>query len=75
MSLPINGAPQNSELSIDELDEIAGGGFWSRIEHFASDVGHVASKIGIGVAIGVSIFGAISLAGGGPATQRGTSLN
>ena len=65
----------NCELSIEELEMIAGGGFWSSLKHIASDVGHVAGKIGVGVAIGLGIFGGVSLALGGPATSRNANVN
>ena len=60
----------NGELSLEELEMIAAGGFWSHLKHIASDVGVVAAKIGVGIAIGASIFGGVSLAVGGPATSR-----
>jgi hypothetical protein len=74
MTLP-NDEFANRELTIEELETIAAGGFWSRLRHIASDVGSVAGKIGIGVAIGVSIFAGVSVAVGGSATQRNTNMN
>lgn len=65
----------NRELSLEELETIAGGGFWSTLKHVAHDVGSVAGKIGVGVAIGLSIFGGVSLAVGGSATSRNTNMN
>jgi hypothetical protein len=56
----------NRELSIEELETIAAGGFWSTLRH----VGSVMGKIGVGVAIGVSIFAGVSVATGGAATSR-----
>ena len=73
MRLPTNDESANRELSIEELEAIAAGGFWSRLEHAASEVGIVAGKIGLGIAIGLSIFGGVSVAVGGPATSRPTS--
>jgi hypothetical protein len=74
MTLP-NDEFVNRELSIEELETITAGGFWSTLKHIASDVGSVAGKIGIGVAIGVSIFGGVSLALGGSATSRNANVN
>jgi hypothetical protein len=74
MTLP-NDEFVNRELTIEELEMIAAGGFWSSLKHIASDVGHVAGKVGIGVAIGLSIFGGVSLALGGPATSRNANVN
>jgi len=42
MALPTNDDFPNCELSIQELDAIAAGGFWSTLKHIASEVGHVA---------------------------------
>ena len=75
MALPANDDFANCELSIEELEAIAAGGFWSTLKHIASDVGIVAGKIGVGVAIGLGIFGGVSLALGGPATSRNTNAN
>jgi len=74
---PPNDELANRELSIEELETIAAGGFWSTLKHIASDVGSVAEKIGVGIAIGLSIFGGISAALGGAATSRNgnTKLN
>ena len=74
MTLP-NDEFANRELSIEELEMIAAGGFWSHLKHIASEVGIVAGKIGVGVAIGVSIFGGVSLALGGQATSRNANVN
>jgi len=70
MTLPTNDDLADCELSTEELDAIAAGGFWSHIKHAASTVGHVASYVGIGTAIALSIFGGVSLATGGAATSR-----
>jgi hypothetical protein len=75
MTLPANDELVNHELSIEELEMIAAGGFWSTLKHIAHDVGSVAGKIGLGVAIGLSIFGGISVATGGAATSRNTRLD
>ena len=61
----------NCELTIEELETIAAGGFWSTLRH----VGSVVGKIGVGVAIGLSIFGGVSAALGGQATSRNTNMN
>ena len=70
MTLP-NDEFVNRELTIEELDAIAGGGFWSTLSH----VGRIVGKIGVGVAIGVSIFAGVSVATGGAATQRNANQN
>jgi len=58
MALPRNDDLANCELSLEELETIAAGGFWSRFEHIAGEVGIVVGKIGFGLAI----FGAFSAA-------------
>jgi hypothetical protein len=70
MALPTNDDLADCELSAEELDAIAAGGFWSHLRHAASTVGHVASYVGIGTAIALSIFGGVSVATGGAATSR-----
>ena len=75
MTLPSNDELANRELSSEELETIAAGGFWSTLKHVAHDVGIVAGKIGFGVAIGVSVFAGVSLALGGAATQRNPNVN
>jgi ribose 5-phosphate isomerase RpiB len=74
MTLP-NDEFVNCELTIEELETIAAGGFWSTLKHIASDVGIVAGKIGVGLAIGLRIFGGVSAALGGPATSRNANVN
>jgi hypothetical protein len=74
MTLP-NDEFASCELSIEELETVAAGGFWSTLKHIASDVGHVAGKIGVGIAIGLTIFGGVSVAVGGSATSRNTNVN
>ena len=68
MTLP-NDEFAGRELSIEELDSIAAGGFWPSLKTLAH-IGQVMSKIGIGIAIGVSIFAGVSVATGGAATSR-----
>jgi hypothetical protein len=75
MTLPTNDEFANCELSIEELETIAAGGSWSHLKHIASDVGIVAGKIGLGVAIGLGIFGGVSFVLGGPATSRNPNVN
>jgi hypothetical protein len=75
MTILANDGLANCELSIEELDTIAAGGFWSTLKHVASDVGIVAGKIGFGVAIGLGIFSGISVALGGAATSRNANVN
>jgi hypothetical protein len=70
MALPTDDDLANCELSTEELEAIAAGGFWSSIKHVAHEVGHVASYVGVGLAIGLSIFGGVSAALGGRATSR-----
>jgi hypothetical protein len=70
MTLP-NDEFVNRELTIEELEMIAAGGFWSTLRH----VGSVVGKIGVGVAIGLSIFSGVSVAVGGSATSRNTNVN
>ena len=64
MTLPANDESVNGELSIEELETIAAGGFWSSLEHGlikgaiytlegAAYVAGIAA-IGCGVAMGVS---------------------
>jgi len=65
MALPTNDDLANCELSLEELETIAAGGFWSRFEHIAGEVGIVVGKIGFGLAIFGSIFGGIQAIGGG----------
>ena len=43
MALPTNDDFANRELSIEELEAIAAGGFWSWIKHEASVIAHDAS--------------------------------
>jgi hypothetical protein len=64
MALPMNDDFANCELSVEELEAIAAGGFWSSLKHIASEVGHVAYYVGWGVAIFGSIFGGIQAAAG-----------
>ncbi|MBR1157033.1 hypothetical protein [Bradyrhizobium sp. JYMT SZCCT0428] len=66
MALPMNDDFANGELSIDELDAIAGGGWFSRAVHW---VGHevksiVTNRVVVGIAAGVVIVGAIATGGG-----------
>ena len=40
MTIPTNNDFANCELSIDELEAVAGGGLWGWIKHEASDALH-----------------------------------
>jgi len=64
----------NRELSIEELDAIAAGGFWPSLKTLAH-IGQIIGKIGLGIAIGVSIFAGASVATGGAATSRNQNMN
>ena len=75
MTLPTNDELANCELSMGELETIAAGGFWSTLKHVAYDVGIVAGKVGVGIAIGLGIFGGVSAALGGSATSRNANVN
>ena len=70
MALGANDEFVTGELSFEELEAVAAGGFWSSLKHIASEVGSVAGKIGFDVAIGLSVLGGIDLAVGGAASQR-----
>jgi hypothetical protein len=74
MALPENDDLVNCELSLEELDAIAAGGFWSTLKHVADEVGRVAYYVGWGVAIFGSIFGGIQAAAGA-LPQRNTNMN
>jgi hypothetical protein len=67
MTLP-NDEFANRELSLEELDTIAAGGFWPSLKTL-SHIGQIIGKIGLGIAIGLSIFSGVSVAVGGAATQ------
>jgi hypothetical protein len=73
MTLP-NDEFANRELSLEELDTIAAGGFWPSLKTL-SHIGRVIGKIGLGIAIGLSIFSGVSVAVGGAATSRNTNMN
>lgn len=74
MALPTNDDFPNCELSIEELEAIAAGGFWSTLRHVVSEVGHVAYYVGVGVAIFAGIFGGIQAIGGN-LPSRNTNVN
>ena len=74
MTLPTHDEFVNCELSLEELETIVAGGFWSRFEHIAGEVGIVVGKIGFGLAIFGSIFGGIQALGGG-LPPRNTNAN
>jgi hypothetical protein len=44
MTIPTNNDFANCELSIDELEAVAGGGLWGWIKHEASDALHWIEK-------------------------------
>lgn len=69
-----NCSAASCELSLEELDAVAAGGFWSTLRHVAEEVGRVAYYVGWGVAIFGSIFGGIQAAAGA-LPQRNTSMN
>ena len=73
MALPTNDDFANCELSTEELEAIAAGGFWSTLKHVASEIGHVAYYVGVGVAIFGSIFGGIQAIGGGQGGGTGAN--
>jgi hypothetical protein len=50
MALPTNDDFANCELSIEELEAIAAGGFWSTLKHIGHDVAKVAGYGLIGAA-------------------------
>jgi len=60
MTLPTNDDFANCELSIEELEAIAAGGFWSTLRHIGEDVfktAFVAGTVYAGVILGGIIFG------------------
>jgi hypothetical protein len=50
MTLPTNDDFANSELSIEELEAIAAGGFWSTLKHIGQDVLKGAGYVVVGSA-------------------------
>ena len=50
MALPTNDDFANCELSIEELEAIAAGGFWSTLKHIGQDVAKVAGYGLVGAA-------------------------
>jgi len=61
MTLPMNEDFANCELSMEELDAIAAGGFWSTLKHIGGDALKVAGYSLIGAAY---VGGALAIAGG-----------
>ena len=61
MTLPTNDDFANCELSIEELEAIAAGGFWSTLKHIGGDVVKGAGYVLIGAAY---VGGAVAIAGG-----------
>jgi len=59
MTLPTNNDFANCELSIEELEAIAAGGFWSTLKHVVSTVAHdvfigsVVAVAAAGVTLGI----------------------
>ncbi|MGZ4789018.1 MAG: hypothetical protein ACXWIS_20730 [Burkholderiales bacterium] len=50
MALPTNDDYANCELSIEELEAIAAGGFWSTLKHIGQDVLKGAGYVVVGSA-------------------------
>ena len=69
-----NCSAASCELSLEELETVAAGGFWSTLRHAAEQVGHVAYYVGVGLAIFGGIFGGIQAAAGA-LPQRNTNVN
>ena len=74
MTQEINDNSANCELSMEQLDGVAGGGFFSSIGHFisheASVVGHAVgdffkNPVVAGIAAGVILVGGIVTGAGG----------
>ena len=65
MALPMNDDFANSELSIDELDAIAGGGWFSHAVHWVKHEAKaiVTNRVVVGVGIGVLVVGALVTGG------------
>ena len=61
MTLATNNNFANCELSMEELDAIAAGGFWSTLGHIAGDVVTGAGYVLKGMAY---VGGAVAIAGG-----------
>ena len=68
MTLPMNNDFANGELSIDELDAIAGGGWFGHavhwVEHKAKAI--FTKPVVVGVAVGILVVGAIATGGSQP---------
>lgn len=69
----------NFELSIEQLDEVAGGGWFSSVTHWIGkeihDAGHAIGKfltnpVVAGIAAGIVAVGAFVVGGGGAPTMR-----
>jgi len=74
MTLP-NDEFMSCELSLEELDAVAAGGFWSSLKHAVTDAAIVVGKIGVGVAIVVGLFGGVCAAVGSPLAQPKSNLD
>jgi hypothetical protein len=61
MTLPTNDDLSNCELSIEELEAITAGSFWSTLKHIGEDVVKGAGYVLIGAAY---VGGAAAIAGG-----------
>jgi len=79
MAHQINNDGANFELSIDQLDEVAGGGFFSSIGHFISHEAHVVghavgdffkSPVVAGIAAGIILIGGIATGAGGSTSVK-----
>jgi hypothetical protein len=61
MTLPTNDDFANCELTMDELEAIAAGGFWSTLKHIGGDVLKGVGYVVVGAAY---VGGAAAIAGG-----------
>ena len=61
MTLRTNDDFSNCELSIEELEAITAGSFWSTLKHIGQDVAQGAGYVLIGAAY---VGGAVAIAGG-----------
>ena len=68
MALQMNDDFSNSELSIDELDTIAGGGWFSHAVHWVQHElkAIVTNRVVVGIAGGILVVGAIATGGPQP---------